>query len=163
MSNEDKKEVRASEEYTPTEKPQHKQKSYQQRTLQPKKPIKHHLKIVYEDSTKTVAQVVLEIKEYEFALTHEANIERCMEEIYEVGGFWLNKTTMIPYSKIYSVSTHVIMEETENRPKQQDSKRVRGNRHRGNKPKYKNNSKPITPPEPVKPVSPPSPGIIDLS
>jgi len=150
MSNE----VKSQEYHLPKNPPQHKQNQ------QSKKPQKHHLKIVYEEATKTVAQVVLEIKEYDDRVCHRSNIERCMGEIYDAGGFWLNETTMIPYTKVYSISTYVINEGNGEQPKQpkQNRKFGRGSRYRANKPQQK-----VEKVENKKPDSPPSPGILNLS
>ena len=117
---------------------------------------KHYIKVVYEDSTRTITQSIVEIIEYDKSRSYRINVERCLEEIYEVGGLWINEEVIIPYSRIYSVSKYIAKEASPVKPVKKDRRINRRRKNRNNKPDFNNK------PQNSNVSSTPSSGIINL-
>jgi len=69
---------------------------------------KRHLKIVYKDAQDKIQEVIILLPEDSFmaGLSYKENIDICVNDIMEGGGFWLNTTTVIPSHKIQSFHMH---------------------------------------------------------
>jgi uncharacterized protein (UPF0248 family) len=69
---------------------------------------KQFIRIVYEDSRGNVQNAVIPIDEDDYSkeTSYRERIEMVVQEIYDLGGFWLNTTTIIPYHRVKSFSTY---------------------------------------------------------
>jgi len=103
----------------------------------PQKPQKkYYAQIEYEDTTRTITKAIVEIDDYDYDICYRANLERCIEGMADVGGFWVNKETIIPFAKVYSVNAYEKKEEpTPPKPHQthqtQTQTQGRGQKRRG--------------------------------
>lgn len=90
---------------------------------------KYYIKIVYEDVTRTIAQSIVEILDYDDCLPYRENMLRSVEDIQDCGGFWINDKTIVPVHRIYTVCAHEISdkqpEAQQNRKKERREKRRR--------------------------------------
>jgi len=69
---------------------------------------KKYLKIVYQDKDGRNKDVVLPYgdDEYNDNLSYRENMQEAVAEMAEQGGFWLDKSIIIPFHKIQSVEIY---------------------------------------------------------
>jgi hypothetical protein len=65
------------------------------------------IKIVYKDANDKIQFIIIPIPEEDYidSYSYTDNVDRCVDEIMDKGGFWLNNTTIIPAHRIRSFHT----------------------------------------------------------
>jgi len=90
---------------------------------------KYYIKIVYEDVTRTIAQSIVEILDYDDSLSYRENMLRSVEDIQDCGGFWIDDKTIVPVHKIYTICAYEAKDEQseiqQNRKRERRGKRRR--------------------------------------
>ena len=80
------------------------------------------LRIVYRDSNDGRQEVVLPFEdgEYKENLSYRENIQDAVTSMAEQGGFWLNKTVIIPYHRVLAVLVHNVDQPVSKKEKKED-------------------------------------------
>ena len=81
--------------------------------------VQHYIKIIFEspDDNNTKKTIIYPFGDiYNDKISYKENVEYLANIIYDDGGFWLDKETIIPYHRICSFGCHVPIKPQINSP-----------------------------------------------
>ena len=73
-----------------------------------KEKVECFIKLRYEEVQGSSREVILPMTDvYNEDISYRENMQAVVDEIFDEGGFWLNKDTIIPYHRICSFHAHL--------------------------------------------------------